>query len=127
MLANLASRNNLDIEFISLAFNQSNYQPEYNSFQSLEKQVSFKKDNLLLVDDISQRGVTISNAIKSLKKLGFNEKNVKVAVIVRYDNSLIRKQFSINQLPLDEYFWENNFYNHVSKTSRIQFPWKYTN
>lgn len=119
----LASRRHLDIPFIPLEFKRPEYLPDTQSFQSALEQVT-KNDYLLLVDDGIKRGDTVINTIKQLENEGIPRYNMKVAIIIRYSEELVLKEFNGSSPKLDKNFWENNFCNCITKTSKIKFPWQ---
>lgn len=80
------------------------------------------RTHILLVDDISQTGGTISETKKRLeKKLKYIDPTIRVAVIVVMNKSC-KKLADDKELEGD--FWREQFYCYPDEKKEVKFPWE---
>lgn len=127
----LASRKYLDTRFVALDFKRpvrdsrlSQYVPEWKSLQYVLDKLK-KNEQVLIADCTAKRGDTIRNAIAELVDHGIKKDNIATAVIVRYSEKVVKKEFDGVSPLLGEDFWKTNFYNHRTRTAKITYPWHF--
>lgn len=127
----LASRKYLDTRFVALDFKRpvrdlrlSQYVPEWKSLQYVLDKLG-ENEQVLIADCTAKRGDTIRNAIAQLVDHGIKKDNIATAVIVRYSEKVVKKEFDGVSPLLSEDFWRSNFYNHSARTAKITYPWHF--
>ncbi|MBA7708643.1 hypothetical protein ES703_117546 [subsurface metagenome] len=127
----LASRKYLDTRFMALDFERPirdlklrQYVPDLKSLQHVLGKLE-ENEHVLITDCTVKRGDTIKNAVAQLEDHGIRRDNIAVAVIVKYSEKLVKKEFDGDSPLLSEDFWKSNFYNYNARTAKMTYPWHF--